>query len=220
MPPRESKASQRFFFPPRLFFFLISLWQHLYERGSFAGPTMRPWIHIYTVLAGRSGRRRTELRDGPAGGAVKSKNLGLKCWVAAWMDRRRMDGWMGGWWWGRVLQLLPHVIVNVRCPPLQCHKTDLGRALQSGERALSGSMRNKADSIQHLLPSILAQQRPHPPHPTSTRTATWGSGSRLPKSGECAPWGINVYCWFNKGAHFNLCVFTALAWHENSWFFT
>lgn len=41
---------------------------------------------------------------------------------------------------GRVLQLLPHVIVGGRFPPLQRHKTDLGWTLQSGERALSSSI--------------------------------------------------------------------------------
>lgn len=62
---------------------------------------------------------------------------------------RRMDGWMEQTMEGvgaeavvrgRVLQLLPHVIVGGRFPPLQRHKTDLGRTLQSGERALSGSI--------------------------------------------------------------------------------
>lgn len=90
MPPRESKADQRF-----------SLhWQHLYEEGSFAGPTMRPWIHIFTVLpggshwrrigAGRRVSRQTLLsRFEVLGGVQTDGGKGIDRW---------MDGGMLRWW--------------------------------------------------------------------------------------------------------------------------
>lgn len=75
--------------------------------GSFAEPTMRPWIHIYTVRPGGSHWRRREHRSGfevPGG------------WTDRWMDGRRdreTDRGMLRWWSrGRVLQLLPLVIVG------------------------------------------------------------------------------------------------------------
>lgn len=87
MPPRESKADQRF-----------SLhWQHLYEKGSFAGPTMRPWIHIFTVLPGGShwrspepSLRQTLLSGFEVGGWVGG-------WMAGWTDRWT-DGGRRRWW--------------------------------------------------------------------------------------------------------------------------
>ena len=61
-----------------------------------------------------------------------------------WKDRQ-MDGWRDAKVVvvvvrGRVLQLLPHVIVWWPVPPLHLHKTDLEETLQSGESALSSSI--------------------------------------------------------------------------------
>lgn len=102
-------------------------------------------------------------------GGLSNLQFGFKV-LGGCVDRRRIDGWMGGD--GvvarqRVLQLLPHVIVGSRCPPLQRHKTDLGRALQSGESSqrLSAEQGDRADSIQHLLSGILAQPQSSPNHP-------------------------------------------------------
>lgn len=68
-------------------------------------------------------------------GGLSNLEFGFEV-LGGYVDRRRMDVRIGGVWVAarqRVLQLLPHVIVGSRCPPLQRHKTDLGRALQSGE---------------------------------------------------------------------------------------
>lgn len=77
------------------------------RRRSSAGPTMRPRIHIFTVLPGGSGRGRAEA------------DLIIQFWRAVWVGGCKRTGWTDDRWRdvdvairGRVLRLLPCVIVG------------------------------------------------------------------------------------------------------------